>query len=87
MKIDQRHLDAVKAAWGNPDEVAKAGHDLLWSMAGKLSVGEDHDDQVSDAMRVGVIAGLTAGETPEAFVEKLIAAFRRDDGDEEEEED
>ncbi|NBS41774.1 hypothetical protein EBS80_03875 [bacterium] len=79
MNIDQRHVDAVKAAWGNPNKVAEAGLNLLWSLADKLSFGTDHDDQASNALRAGVVAGLTAGETPEIFIEKLVAAFR-DDG-------
>lgn len=55
----------VQQAWGNPVAVAEAGINETF----RHDRNFDHDDQVRDATKIGVMAGQTASQGPEAFVE------------------
>ncbi len=57
----------VRLVWGNPERVADVGIDETFRHDDVF--GFDHDDQVSNAKRIGVLAGKTAEKGPEAFVE------------------
>ena len=71
MNVTQRFIDAVSRAWGNPNKVAEAGINETFSQ--QEYFGLDHDDQVANARRIGVLAGLTASQTQEAFIEGFKA--------------
>ena len=61
----------IKDAWGNPEKVADIGFDETFNHENVL--GLDYDDEVRNAKRVGMLAGLTADKGPDAFIEGYTA--------------
>lgn len=73
MQLSAEFADDVKKAWGNPERVADVG--IGETFAHEDKIGLDHDDQVENAKRIGILAGKTASQNPEAFIEGFIALF------------
>ena len=59
----------IRAAWGNPAKVADVAFGELFRHGDNVCL--DHDDQVSYAKQIGVLAGGMKDASPETF----IAAF------------
>lgn len=73
MQVSDRFIQRVRDVWGDPEKVAQAG--INETFEHEDCFGLDHDDQVDNAMRIGVLAGLTANQTPQTFIdgfEKLV---------------
>jgi hypothetical protein len=67
MQLTEQFIKEVHEYWGDPDAVAEAA--FYETLRQENYFGNDHDDQVSNARRTGVLAGLNANSTPEAFIE------------------
>ena len=64
----------VQQAWGNPVDVANVAIDEAFQHGRSL----DHDDQVRDAIKIGVLAGQMEKLMPQEF----ITAFKKFLGEE-----
>lgn len=65
MVLTQAFKDEVYRVWGNVFLVAEAGLNETFRQPNHFSL--DHDDQIDNAKRIGVIAGMTHEINPEAF--------------------
>ena len=72
----EQFKQAVRRAWGNPRRVTEAGISETFNHPDVF--GFDHDDQVNNAARIGVTAGLTASNGPEAFIEAFTKILNED---------
>lgn len=65
MELTDAFKEEVMRVWGNVFLVAEAGLNETFRQPNHF--GLDHDDQVDNAKRIGVIAGMTHEINPEAF--------------------
>jgi len=66
----------VSDAWGDPERVADVGINETFRHPDFSDF--DRDDQVRDAMRIGVLAGTTASAGPKAFIARFTALLNED---------
>lgn len=64
------YAEQLAASWGDPEKVVNAAINEAFRAGAEL----DHDDQVSLAKKVGILAGAThaLGTTPEAFTQQFV---------------
>ena len=61
--------DQIHQAWGNSRNVADAAFGELFRHGDEI--GLDHDDQVSYAMRIGILAGELKDNNSEVFIQRF----------------
>jgi hypothetical protein len=62
--LNAAFAEKVRQVWGNPVDVVK----LAISETFRFDRSFDHDSQVLDAIMIGIMAGQTASQTPEVFI-------------------
>lgn len=67
----QTFVEEVRSVWGKPNKVADAGIGETFRHPNVF--GFDHDDQVDNAKRIGILVGKTAEKGSEAFIEAYTA--------------
>ncbi len=65
----------LQSGWGSPNLVADAALNELFRLTADL----DHDEQVSHAMVLGIIAGQTEKETLDKFLEKFEVYLKEEE--------
>lgn len=68
MALTEKFREDVRAAWGNPRQVANAGMDELFRHADS-GINLDGDDQVRYAQDIGILAGETKNQVADVFIE------------------
>ena len=63
--------EKVRAVWGNPLLVARAGINEIFNHGDEI--GLDYDDQVDHVLNIGLLAGMMKDDSPDEF----IAAFEK----------
>ena len=79
--VSEEFKEAIRRHWGNAQEIAGAAHTELWRHYGEIYIGEDHDDQVSSALQLGVFVGqaLELYRVKEGFIATFQHVFLDDD--------
>lgn len=72
----QIFVEEVQRRWGDPVRVAEAGLDETFRH--EDAFGQDHDDQVNNAVRIGIMAGETISRGPQAFVDAFVTLLNND---------
>ena len=71
MEVTSGLDDQIHQVWGDSRNVADVAFEELFRHGDKI--GLDHDDQVSYAMRIGILAGELKDNDPEVFIQRFEA--------------
>jgi hypothetical protein len=76
-ELSDEFKEKVRAAWGKGSEaVIEIADEEAWNLG---EHGEDHDDQVTTARELGIIAGRSRAEGVEAFFNRYSKWLNRND--------
>jgi hypothetical protein len=80
LALNEAHKTKIRQAWerGNPRILAEAARLIMFSKEFENELGLDHDDQVGDALYIGILAADAVLGGGKKNVEDFITSFEKE---------